>query len=85
MVRLDGVCAGSLAASRSRLSCFAQLQVPSLEGLHHIVHFVSILFSALSMAISCMACAGAGVSPLGTARRLTTTGICGGGTPAGIE
>ena len=38
MISLNGVCPGSLLASVSGLICFAQLEVPSLEGLHDIVH-----------------------------------------------
>jgi len=46
MVSLDGVLAGSLVASVSGLSRFAQQEGPSLEGLHHIVHFrVDCIFS----------------------------------------
>jgi hypothetical protein len=38
MVSLNCVCPGSLIASVFGLSCFAQLEGPSLEGVHHIVH-----------------------------------------------
>jgi len=85
MVGLDGVCPGSLVASVSGLICFAELEGPSLESLRHIVHLRVDRIFGLSDGISSVACAGAGVSSSGIAGRFTTTGICGSGTPAGIE
>jgi len=47
--------------------------------------FVSIIFSVLVKGSSSTTSAGAGVSWPGIGRMFTTTGICGRGTPAGIE
>jgi len=46
---------------------------------------VSIVFLALTVEMSYVACTGAWVSSLGIARWLTTTGICISRTPAAIE
>jgi len=44
MVSFDGVHPGSLVASISGLTHIAQLEGPSLEGLHPMILFVSIVF-----------------------------------------
>jgi len=46
---------------------------------------VLILFSDVAIGIFSMVCTGAVVSSLEIARRLTTTGICGGTTQVGID
>ena len=79
------VCPGTLVASTSGLICFGHLEGPGLKGIHHIVNYMLIVYWALSMGISSVACAGAGISSLVIVRMFTTIGICGSGTPALVE
>jgi len=71
----------------SYLGSFALLswKVQALMAFIILSIFMSIVFSAVAMEMFSVASAGAGVSLLGIVGTFTTTGICGRGTPGGIE
>jgi hypothetical protein len=85
MVSLDGVCPGSVVASVSGLISICHLDCPGFEGCYHIVQFLVHCALASAMGNDSVVCAGTGLAALGIAGRLTTSGICGSRTPAGIE